>query len=136
MGVRPDDEGDLAIEGPAHGDLLAGGLGVESPRLTHLYAVHLCAFRREISASSEGQRIFQRRAHEGSRPIALMHRDLPFCGLQDDRARPRRIDKINGPQQTGLGREVVEDLALIPDVVPRRDDGSAGTEQDRCRSSG
>ena len=122
--VRADDGRDLAVEMPAHRDLLRRRLGVEvhedDPR-ARLERLDLLQHDRE--------RIVDVRHEDAAHDVD--HADGPaVLGAREIAAVAGHAGGVVGrPQQARLGADVVERFLLVPDVIARRHHVDAPVEE-------
>src|SRR2546427_7884317 len=113
VGVRADDGREAAVEMPAHRDLLTRRLGVPVEN-AHARRVAPELFEQRVDRA---ERVVRRR-HEGAAD-GIHDEDI----LDHDPAAPRIARReIDRPDREREELDVVEELPLIPDVIPIRDD--------------
>ena len=113
VGVRADDGREAAVEMPAHRDLLTRRLGVPVEN-AHARRVAQELFEQRVDRA---ERVVRRR-HEGAAD-GIHDEDI----LDHDPAAPRIARReIDRPDREREELDVVEELPLIPDVIPIRDD--------------
>ena len=111
VGVRADHRGNAAVQVPAHGDLLAGDLGVkiDEPHLDR--RVELGQDLVGLAERAIGGR------HVGA-ALQIDHGALhAVARAQHDHAAARRVGVVGRPQQPRLAVQVIVELALVPDVI-------------------
>src|SRR4051794_15929249 len=121
VGVRAHDAGDAAVEQPAHGDLLAGRLGVEVQGDVG-----------GVEALDDRLRLGEGGAPAGQEDVARQVDDgeAQAVALDDRHARAGvRAQVVVRAQQPRLAIEVGEDLAAVVGVVAQGDHVDAGAEQ-------
>ena len=121
--MRADDRGHLAVEMPAHRDLLGRGFGVEvdeddAGALLHLLDFLQHAGKRIVDAQHEHP---AHRVDDADADARLRAGDV--AAVAGDAGR-----EVERAQQPRLDADVVDRFFLIPDVIPGGHDVDAGVE--------
>lgn len=132
MGVGPKDGGHLSIEHPSHRDFLAGRFRM----VVHHNRADALGTKPFGLCVCGKVRILKRRLDKRA-TLHLHHGDPALCRLQHHASVPRSARRIvEGAEQSRLGREVIDDFRLIPNVVARRDDRHPGSQEVNCNLGG